>query len=86
MLSDAMHVRSMVTLFIKHQDIFIQHPLHGHLRCENGCYIGSISPLTSRGHHIILAITDYFSKRAEAVPLKEVKIPNVIKFIKHHVL
>jgi len=29
----AMPVRSMVTLSIKHQDIFIQHPLHGHLRC-----------------------------------------------------
>jgi len=33
MLSDVMHVRSMVTLSIKHQDIFIQHPLYSHLRC-----------------------------------------------------
>jgi len=29
---------------------------------------------------------DYFFKWAKIVPLKEVKTPNVIKFIKHHVL
>jgi len=33
MLSDAMHVRSMVTLSIKHQAIFIQCPPYGHSRC-----------------------------------------------------
>jgi len=48
--------------------------------------IGPISPPTSKGHRFILAITDYFSKLVEVVPLKEVKISNVIKFIKHHVL
>ena len=48
--------------------------------------IGPISPPTYRGHCLILAITDYFSKWAEVVPLKEVKTPNVIKFIKYHVL
>jgi len=48
--------------------------------------IGLISPSTSRGHRFIFAIMDYFSKWAEAVPLKQVKTPNVIKFIKHHVL
>jgi len=48
--------------------------------------ISPISPPTSKGHHFILAITDYFSKWAEAVLLKEVKTPNMIKFIKHHVL
>ena len=48
--------------------------------------IGPISPPMSKGHHFILAITDYFSKWAEVVPLKEVKTPNVIKFINHHVL
>src|SRR4051812_48456922 len=34
----------------------------------------------------ILAITDYFSKWAEAIPLREVKATNVMKFIKHHVI
>ena len=48
--------------------------------------IGPISPPTSIGHRFIMAITDYFSKWAEAIPLKEVKTSNVIKFIKHHVL
>ena len=33
MLSDTLHVRSMVTLPTKHHDIFIQSPLHGHSRC-----------------------------------------------------
>jgi len=43
--------------------------------------IGPISPPTSKGHRFILAIIDYFSKWAKAVPLKEVKISDVIKFI-----
>ena len=48
--------------------------------------IGPISPSTSKEHRFILAITDYFSIWEEAVPLREVKISYVIKFIKHHVL
>ena len=48
--------------------------------------IGPIIPPTFKGYRFILAIIDYFSKWAEVVPLKEVKTPNVIKFIKHHVL
>jgi len=48
--------------------------------------IGSISPPTSKGHHFILIITDYFSKWVEVVPLKEVKTSDVIKFIKHHIV
>jgi len=48
--------------------------------------IGPISPPTSKGYRFILAIIDYFSKWAEAIPLKEVKTLDVIKFVKHHVL
>jgi len=48
--------------------------------------IGPLSPPTSKGHRFILAITDYFSKWAKVVPLKEVKTTDMIKFIKHHVL
>ncbi|ONK72758.1 uncharacterized protein A4U43_C04F22860 [Asparagus officinalis] len=48
--------------------------------------VGPISPPTSKGHRFILAVTDYFSKWAEAIPLREVKTKNVIKFIKHHVI
>ncbi|KAK4397400.1 hypothetical protein Sango_1576600 [Sesamum angolense] len=42
-----------------------------------------VGPLTksSGGHLYILAATDYFSKWAEAVPLKEVKKENVADFI-----
>ena len=48
--------------------------------------VGPISPPSSKGRRFILAITDYFSKWAEAIPLKEVKASNVIKFVKHHVI
>ncbi|KAL0321873.1 UNVERIFIED_CONTAM: hypothetical protein Scaly_2483700 [Sesamum calycinum] len=45
-------------------------------------------PLTksSGGHLYILAATDYFSKWAEAVPLKEVKKENVADFIRTHII
>ncbi|KAJ6822560.1 uncharacterized protein M6B38_388220 [Iris pallida] len=48
--------------------------------------IGPINPPFVKGHRFILAITDYFSKWAEAVPLIEVKTSNVVNFIKHHVI
>jgi len=85
MLNDAMPVRSTVTLSIKHQDIFIQHSLHGPLRYGEWM-LSVLSALQHRGHRFILAITDYFSKWAKVVPLKEIKTPNISKFIKHHVL
>ncbi|KAL0361263.1 UNVERIFIED_CONTAM: hypothetical protein Sradi_3810800 [Sesamum radiatum] len=39
-----------------------------------------------RGHLYILAATDYFSKWAEAVPLKEVKKENVADFIRINII
>ena len=48
--------------------------------------VGPISPPSSKRHRFILAITDYFSKWAEAIPLREVKTIDVIKFIKYHVV
>ena len=48
--------------------------------------VGPISPSSTKGHWLILAITNYFSKWAEAIPLVEVKTSNVVNFIKHHVI
>ena len=49
--------------------------------------MGPIDPPSSKGHSFILAATDYFSKWAEAVPLKEVKASDVVRFfIKTHIL
>jgi len=48
--------------------------------------VGPISPPSSKGHRFILTITDYFSKWTEAIPLREVKTSDVMKFIKHHVV
>ena len=45
-----------------------------------------IHPPSLKGHRFILAITDHFSKWAEAIPLREVKEIDVVKFIKHHVI
>jgi len=48
--------------------------------------IGHISLPSSKGHRFILVITDYFSKWADAIPLREVKSSDVIQFVKHHVI
>ena len=48
--------------------------------------VGPIEPRSSLGHRFILVATDYFSRWAEAILLKEVKTENVIKFFKDHVL
>ena len=69
------------------------HRTPGHLRPTTSSWpfkmwgmdvVGPISPPPSKGHWFILAITDYFSKWAEVMPLREVKTSDVIKFIKHH--
>jgi hypothetical protein len=48
--------------------------------------IDAIEPLSARGHHFILATTDYFSKWVEAIPLREVKSNNVINFLERHII
>ena len=48
--------------------------------------IGCIKPSSSRGHQYILAATDYFSKWAEAIPLKEVGAKEVANFIRTHLI
>ena len=48
--------------------------------------IGKINPPSSKGHAWILAITDYFTKWVEAVPMKSVASQDVINFVKEHVI
>lgn len=48
--------------------------------------IGPISSKSSGGHSYILAATDYFSKWAEAIPLKEVKKETVADFMKTQII
>ncbi|GKV04930.1 hypothetical protein SLEP1_g17015 [Rubroshorea leprosula] len=48
--------------------------------------IGRITPKSSAGHAYILAATNYFSKWAEAVPLREVKKENVGDFIRVNII
>jgi hypothetical protein len=48
--------------------------------------ISKINPPSSNGHRYILAITDYFTKWVEAMPLMSVTSKDVINFIKEHVI
>lgn len=48
--------------------------------------IGMIYPPSSKGHPYILVATDYFTKWAEAIPLKEVDQAAVIKFMAEHII
>jgi hypothetical protein len=48
--------------------------------------IGKINALSSKGHQYILAITDYFTKWVEAIPMKSVTSTDVINFINEHVI
>ena len=48
--------------------------------------IGAFEPPSSRGHKFILTATDYFSKWAEAVPLREVKSDNIIYFLERNII
>jgi len=48
--------------------------------------VGPITPKLSASHSYILAATDYFSKWAEAIPLREVKKENVVDFTRTHII
>jgi hypothetical protein len=48
--------------------------------------ISKINPPSSKGHQYILAITDYFTKWMEAIPMKSVTSNDVINFIKENVI
>ncbi|XP_058216876.1 uncharacterized protein LOC131327758 [Rhododendron vialii] len=48
--------------------------------------IGPIKPSSSAGNKYIKAATDYFSKWAEAIALKETKSGNVSDFIRTHII
>jgi len=93
MVSDAIaYVRRYHTCQI-HGDFIHQAPGHLHSTSSSWSFkmcgmdvIGPISPPTSKGYQFILDITDYSSKWMEVIPLKEVKMYNIIKFIKHHVI
>ncbi|PKU75443.1 hypothetical protein MA16_Dca019709 [Dendrobium catenatum] len=48
--------------------------------------IGPIDPPSSRGHRFILATTDYFSKWAKAILLRNVTSRHVLKFFCDHIV
>jgi hypothetical protein len=76
----------MIMSNICHQFLSILGSRHGHLMLGGIDFIGAIEPPSARGHHFILAVTDYFSKWAKAIPLREVKFDNVINFLEWHII
>ena len=48
--------------------------------------VGPLTPKSSGGHSYILAMTDYFSKWAEAIVFWEVKKETVMNFIKRNII
>ena len=48
--------------------------------------IGQINPPSSKGHQRVLAVTDYFTKWVEAVPMRSVASKDVISFVKEHII
>ena len=49
-------------------------------------FIGQIYPSSSKGHRFVLIAMNYFTKWAEAVPLKNMTHTEVIDFILKHVI
>ena len=43
-------------------------------------------PPTCKGHKLILAATDYFTKWVEAVPMRNVTANDVVNFVKEHII
>jgi len=93
MISDAITYAKRCYAYQIHGDFIHQAPGCLHLTSSSLPFemwgmdvIRPISPSTSKGHCFILTITNYFSTLAEVVPLKKVKISDVLKFIKHHIL
>ncbi|XP_050944077.1 uncharacterized protein LOC103493258 [Cucumis melo] len=48
--------------------------------------VGPIMPKSSTGHSYILTGTDYFSKWAEVMPLREAKKDNIVNFVRTHII
>jgi hypothetical protein len=49
-------------------------------------FVGRIHPASSKGYRFVLVATDYFTKWAEAVPLKIMTHKEVIRFISEHII
>jgi len=75
----------MVTSFTRHKTSLPYNFFLAIRDVDNG-HGWSYQPTSSKGYRFILAIIDYFSKWAKAIPLREVKTSDVIKFFKYHVI
>jgi len=93
MILDAIAYAKLCHAYQIHGDFI--HQASGHLHPTTSSWpfkmwrmdaVGPIRPPSSKGNRFILAITDYFSKWAKVIPLREVKTSDVINFIKHHVV
>ncbi|XP_022872142.1 uncharacterized protein LOC111391210 [Olea europaea var. sylvestris] len=88
-------IKRCVSRFIFYKGILYRRSFDGvFLRCLTSWsfdawdldVIGPITPKSSARHAYIIAKTNYFSKLAEAAPLKEVKKENVVDFIRIQII
>ncbi|NAV32995.1 reverse transcriptase-like protein [Klebsiella pneumoniae] len=93
MLSDCMKVakhchQCQIHGVVLHQPPNVLHPMVSSWPFESWGtdIIGPIDPPSSKGHRFILAATDYFSKWAEAIPLRQVTSHHVIKFFRDNIV
>ena len=93
MIADAVKYAQRCKACQIHADFIYQPPELLHLTIASWPFeswgidiVGPISSSSTKGHQFILAITNYFSKWAEAIPLAEVKTSNVVNFIKHYII
>jgi transposase InsO family protein len=49
-------------------------------------FISEIHPSSSKGHRIVLVAADYFTKRTEVVPLRNMMHKEVIQFVTGHII
>jgi transposase InsO family protein len=48
--------------------------------------VGEIHPASSKGHHFVSVVTDYFMKWVKVVPLKNMTHREVIDFVLEHII
>ncbi|XP_020266588.1 uncharacterized protein LOC109842087 [Asparagus officinalis] len=93
MVKDAVAYARQCHAYQVHANYMHQPPEHLHPSATSWPFetwgmdvVGLIFPPLAKADRFILAITDYFSKWAKAIQLKEVKMSDVVKFIKHHII
>ncbi|TYK16512.1 uncharacterized protein E5676_scaffold21G003210 [Cucumis melo var. makuwa] len=93
MIHDSMHFSNYCEAYQFHANFIHQPPELLHPTIASWPFeawgldlVGPIMPKSSAGHSYILTGTDYFSKWAEVMPLREAKKDNIVNFVRTHII